>query len=146
MSDAQSPSTPESAGYPARLDVEYPDGGLNRVTTLFRIVLVIPIGIVAGLLTNSFVGSSPDSGWAVFLVSITLFGPTLLMILFRQKYPRWWFDRMVRDHLHGPLPPGTVRLRARRAPLGTARRGLHVAAHHRQVPAVLPEVAGAAPR
>ena len=93
MSDAQSTSAPESVGYPARLDIEYPEDGLNRTTTLFRIILVIPIGIVAGLLTNSFVGRWPgDSDWAVFLVSITLFGPTLLMILFRQKYPRWWFD------------------------------------------------------
>lgn len=93
MSDARSTSVPESADYPARLDVEYPDGGLNRVTTLFRIILVIPIGIVAGLLTNSVAGSSPgDANWPMFLVGITLFGPTLLMILFRQKYPRWWFD------------------------------------------------------
>ena len=93
MSDAESTSAPESASYPARLDIEYPDGGLNRVTTLFRIILVVPIGIVAGLLTNSFVGSWPgDTSWTMSLASITLFGPTLLMILFRQKYPRWWFD------------------------------------------------------
>jgi hypothetical protein len=93
MSNARSTSVPESADYPARLDVEYPDGGLNRVTTLFRIILVIPIGIVAGLLTNSVAGSSSgDANWPMFLVGITLFGPTLLMILFRQKYPRWWFD------------------------------------------------------
>ena len=93
MSDAQSTSAPESAGYPARLDVEYPDGDLNRTTTLFRIILVIPIGIVAGLLNNTFAGNQQIGGtaWAV-LASVSLFGPTLLMILFRQKYPRWWFD------------------------------------------------------
>ena len=93
MSDAQSTSAPESAGYPARLDVEYPEDGLNRTTTLFRIILVIPIAVVAGLLTNSFAGNQQLGGtsWAV-LASVSLFGPTLLMILFRQKYPRWWFD------------------------------------------------------
>ena len=93
MSDAQGTAGSESAGYPARLDIEYPEGQLNRATTLFRIILVIPIAIVAGLLTDSFVSNVPGgSDWTAFLVSITLFGPTLLMILFRQKYPRWWFD------------------------------------------------------
>jgi len=92
MSSTDSASAPESAGYAARLDVEYPEGGLNRVTTLFRIILVIPIGIVAGLLTNFFVGWEGDAGLTGLFASITLFGPTLLMILFRQKYPRWWFD------------------------------------------------------
>ena len=93
MSDALDTSVSETAGYAARLDVEYPEGGLGRASTLFRIILVIPIGIVAGLLTNSFVVDwGSDANSTVFLVSITLFGPTLLMILFRQKYPRWWFD------------------------------------------------------
>lgn len=84
----------ESGSYPARLDIEYPEEGLGRASTAFRIILVIPIAVVAGLLTNSFVGNwqagEPDS--AALIASITLFGPTLLMILFRQKYPRWWFD------------------------------------------------------
>ena len=94
MSDAPGASVSESAVYPARLDVEYPEGGLNRTTTLFRIIVVIPIGVVAGLLTNSFVGNwqADETDWAALIAGITLFGPTLLMILFRQKYPRWWFD------------------------------------------------------
>ncbi len=84
----------ESGGYPARLDIEYPEEGLGRASTLFRIILVIPIAIVAGLLTNSFVGNSQtdEANLAVLFAAITLFGPTLLMILFRRKYPRWWFD------------------------------------------------------
>ncbi len=81
-----------SDDYPARLDIEYPEEGLSRVTTLFRIILVIPIGIVAGLLTSSFVGDSEGNDAAALFAAITLFGPTLLMIVFRQKYPRWWFD------------------------------------------------------
>ena len=94
MSDAPGASVSEKAVYPARLDVEYPEGGLNRTTTLFRIIVVIPIGVVAGLLTNSFVGNwqADETDWVALIAGITLFGPTLLMILFRQKYPRWWFD------------------------------------------------------
>ena len=66
--------------------------GLSRATTLFRIILVIPIGIVAGLLTSSFASDSDGNDAAALFAAITLFGPTLLMIVFRQKYPRWWFD------------------------------------------------------
>ena len=91
MSDALDTSVSETAGYAARLDVEYPEGGLDRASTLSRIILVIPIGIVAGLLTNFFAGWESDANSAV-PIGIMLLGPTLLMILFRQKYPRWWFD------------------------------------------------------
>ena len=93
MTDAPTTEAPASTGYPARLDIEYPEGGLSRASTLFRVILVIPIAVVAGLLTNSFVGNWPgDSAATSTLVAISLFGPTLLMILFRLKYPRWWFD------------------------------------------------------
>ncbi|MYE08554.1 MAG: DUF4389 domain-containing protein [Acidimicrobiaceae bacterium] len=80
--------------YPARLDIDYPEEGLGRASTLFRIVLVIPIAVVAGLLSGSFVGSwqVDEMDWAGLVAGITLFGPTLLMLVFRQKYPRWWFD------------------------------------------------------
>ncbi len=83
-----------SGSYPARLDIEYPEEGLGRASTVFRIILVIPIAVVAGLLTDSFVGNwqAGEMDSAALIASITLFGPTLLMILFRQKYPRWWFD------------------------------------------------------
>ena len=92
MSDVQEMAGAGGASYPARLDVEYPEEGLSRVKTLFRIVLIIPIGIVVGLLTGQFAGIGLDDseGWRGLLAA--LFLPTLLMILFRQKYPRWWFD------------------------------------------------------
>ncbi len=90
MSDVHQGTEP--GGYPARLDIEYPEEGLGRASTFFRIILVIPIAIVAGLLTGSFVGNADGEDLAGLLAAITLFGPTLLMILFRQKYPRWWFD------------------------------------------------------
>ncbi len=70
--------------YAARVEVDFPDRELDRVSTLLRIFYVIPIAIVLG-----FIGGG--SGYWLFSSSI-LFAPTALMIVFRQKYPRWWFD------------------------------------------------------
>lgn len=70
----------EQQSYPVRLSLDYPDRNLNRATTAFRIFLVIPILIVL-----SAVSGTGGAGGQLF------FGP-VLMILFRQKYPRWWFD------------------------------------------------------
>ena len=94
MSDAVAAVEPAADSYPARLDIDYPEEGLGRASTLFRIVLVIPVAVVAGLLSGSFVGSwqVDEMDWAGLVAGITLFGPTLLMLVFRQKYPRWWFD------------------------------------------------------
>ena len=82
--------------YPARLNVDYSDQH-DRVTTLFRIVLIIPIGIVYAVLTAGETRTVYDqSGQVVSTTSggivAGLFVATLLMILFRQRYPRWWFD------------------------------------------------------
>ena len=82
--------------YPARLEIAYP-GRLNRVTTAFRLVLVVPIVIVSSVLTGGGTQSVQTSGgaWATTTsASITsgLFAATLLLILFRRRYPRWWFD------------------------------------------------------
>jgi len=67
------------------------------VTTAFRIILIIPIAIVIGILSNSASTTveTADGDWVTTSgMSITgaLFVVTLLMILFRQRYPRWWFD------------------------------------------------------
>jgi Domain of unknown function (DUF4389) len=78
--------TPTPATYPLQLSVDYPDRDLNRLTTGFRIFTAIPILIVAALLSGGGHWTlAVGAGGIVFL-------PTLLMILFRQKYPRWWFD------------------------------------------------------
>jgi hypothetical protein len=82
--------------YPARLDVDYSDQ-LNRATTFFRLLLVIPIAIVYGLLTTGVTKTVyTETGEAVSTssggIAAGLFLATLLMILFRQRYPRWWFD------------------------------------------------------
>ena len=87
---------PADAPYPARFDVDRPEL-LNRVTTAFRIILVIPIAIVLGLLTASSTSTfeTDDGKWVTTTgTSIlgALFATTLLLILFRQRYPRWWFD------------------------------------------------------
>jgi hypothetical protein len=81
--------------YPVTFSVDYPDRKLNRVSTAFRIFAVIPILIVGALVGGgSFdVGRGPGT-WAEIqgVGGGLLFLPPLLMILFRQKYPRWWFD------------------------------------------------------
>ena len=86
-------TTPETSAYPIRLTIDYPDRPLNRVTTAFRIILVIPIFIVMESVSG---GSSTYRSHGVHYVTYgaggMLFLGPLLMILFRQKYPRWWFD------------------------------------------------------
>ena len=87
---------PPAPPYPARLEIDYP-AQLSRLTTAFRLILVIPIAILIGILTGS--GSqyvqTDDGEWVQTStggISGALFAATLLMILFRRRYPRWWFD------------------------------------------------------
>lgn len=83
--------------YPARLDIDYPVK-LNRLTTVFRALLAIPIVAILVILTatggsqyvneaGEFVSQEGGGGIVAGLVLATA-----LMILFRQRYPRWWFD------------------------------------------------------
>ncbi len=84
------PPTP----YPVNLSVEYPDRPLDRLTTAFRIFVAIPIMIVLGAVSGttwSFYSSSGTVHVVAGAGGLLFLGP-LLMILFRQKYPRWWFD------------------------------------------------------
>jgi hypothetical protein len=79
--------------YPVGLSIDYPDRKLNRLTTFFRIFTVIPIAIVLGLLVGGSMGSSAgDVNYQYAAGAGIVFLPILLMILFRKKYPRWWFD------------------------------------------------------
>ena len=87
---------PAATVYPARLEVDYPEMH-DRVTTLFRIFLVIPIAIVIGVLTSGATQTVYNQSGQVVRSSsgsITggLFLATVLMIVFRRRYPRWWFD------------------------------------------------------
>jgi hypothetical protein len=87
-----------SNGYPVHVDVEYPDRPLNRLTTGLRIFTIIPIAIVlasvSGETVNLYGGSGGSHTGRVVIVTAggLLFAGPLLMILFREKYPRWWFD------------------------------------------------------
>jgi len=67
------------SSYPVQFDVDYPARPLNRVSTAFRLLAAIPIVILASLLS-------------VVLGGAAVFVPLVAMILFRRKYPRWWFD------------------------------------------------------
>jgi hypothetical protein len=81
--------------HPVRFSVEYPDRPLDRLTTAFRIFTVIPIAIVLGTI-GGFEGGGDYGGEQGATIAIggtgLLFLPVLLMIVFREKYPRWWFD------------------------------------------------------
>lgn len=82
--------------YRARLEIDYPEQ-LDRLTTFFRLIWIIPIMIVLSLV-------SAATSWTVVTdtgetitgssggIAAGLFTATLLMIVFRQRYPRWWFD------------------------------------------------------
>jgi Domain of unknown function (DUF4389) len=81
--------------YPVQFSVEYPDRDLNRLTTAFRIFVAIPILIVAAAIGGEQAGwgeGGRHGSMVVFGTAGLLFLPPLLMIVFRQKYPRWWFD------------------------------------------------------
>jgi Domain of unknown function (DUF4389) len=80
----------ETVQYPVNFSVDYPDRDLNRLTTFFRLFTVIPIAIVASLLSQ--MSFTTESGTYVYAGGALVVLPTVLMILFRQKYPRWWFD------------------------------------------------------
>ena len=80
--------------YPVQFGVSYPDRPLNRVATAFRVFAAIPILIVmASIVGWSSQGTSGGESATVVVGGVgLLFLPPLLLIVFRQKYPRWWFD------------------------------------------------------
>jgi hypothetical protein len=85
----------QQARYPVQFSVDYPDRPLNRLTTAFRLLVAIPIAILLGTVSGgSWQYSSPGTNATATGTAaggLLFLGP-LLMILFRQKYPRWWFD------------------------------------------------------
>ena len=94
---ATSPVAP-AAPYPLTFTVDYPDRPLDRLTTCLRFLWIIPIAVIAGLVASGNVPTRHIGGaehaayyWSLGGVAI-LFFPVLLMLVFRQKYPRWWFD------------------------------------------------------
>jgi Domain of unknown function (DUF4389) len=83
----------EGTNYPIRFKVDYPDRDLDRLTTFFRLFAAIPILFVLGSVNGGTWQWSYERGSeaAAGAGGLLFFGP-FLMILFRQKYPRWWFD------------------------------------------------------
>ncbi len=92
-----------SSEYAARLEIDYPEK-LDRLTTFFRLIWIIPIAIILGLISGAgetvivtvivnAVGevverSKETAGGLANGLAVA----TALMIVFRQRYPRWWFD------------------------------------------------------
>jgi len=79
--------------YPVQFSVDYPDRPLNRATSAFRLIVAIPILVILGLVSGGTWQSTSHNSTTVALgAGGLLFLAPLLMIVFRQKYPRWWFD------------------------------------------------------
>jgi len=81
----------QDSSYPVRFTVDYPDRTLNRLTTALRPLIAIPILVVLESVSGGHVVSR-GGNVVTYGAGATLFLGPLLMILFRQKYPRWWFD------------------------------------------------------
>ena len=84
----------EDSPHPVRFSVDYPDRSLDRVTTFFRVFAAIPILIVLTAVSAGTWEWTSDNGTTTGAAGAggLLFFAPLLMIVFRQKYPRWWFD------------------------------------------------------
>ncbi|MBJ7458142.1 MAG: DUF4389 domain-containing protein [Thermoleophilaceae bacterium] len=77
--------------YPVDLTIEYQDRELNRTTTFFRLFTLIPILILVTLIADA-TARYGDSGALIGTAGGLLVLPTAVMIIFKEKYPRWWFD------------------------------------------------------
>ena len=88
---AQASTHAPASPHPVGVAIEYPDRKLNRVSTLFRLFTVLPIALVLAAIVG--VTTQGGSSAETVVIGTGLLGlPPLLMIVFRQKYPRWWFD------------------------------------------------------
>ena len=85
----------QTDSYPATLDIDYP-GQSNRLTAFFRLILAVPILIILSILSASGGETMSESGELAMTnlggIAASLAIATALMIVFRQTYPRWWFD------------------------------------------------------
>ena len=97
------PEVNSSDPYPVRLSVDYPEH-LSRIKTIFRPILIIPIYVLLAILVGQFEFWIPQDdspfhhsesrrfGSPLSTIFASFFMATALMILFRKKYPYWWFD------------------------------------------------------
>ncbi len=80
------------SSYPVQFDVDFPSRPLDRLTTAFRLLVAIPIVIVLTMLTGETLRDHDDTTNKIVIGGAAVFLPLVLMLVFRQKYPRWWFD------------------------------------------------------
>lgn len=79
--NAEAAVTQPPAGYPLRFDVEYPE----KVSRLLNLPLIVkPILLVPHFVLLYILAGATYIPYAAFFT-----------ILFRRKYPRWWFDFLV---------------------------------------------------
>ena len=93
QSEANSKMGGGGSDYPVQLSVDY-QGARNRLSVLLRIILAIPILVVGAFIGGYFDTGNRELNEALLPISaggVLFIGP-LLMIVFRKKYPRWWFD------------------------------------------------------
>src|SRR6202049_2134045 len=81
------------SNYPVQFDVDYPSRPLHRLKTAFRFLIAVPIVVVLTMLSGSTFNDSDNSARNSLVIGgAAVFVPLVLMLVCRQKYPRWWFD------------------------------------------------------
>ena len=81
------------SNYPVQFDVDFPERPLNRLTTAVRLVVAIPIVVLLTMLSGETFGDSDHRTTNELVIGgAAVFVPLVLMLVFHQKYPRWWFD------------------------------------------------------
>jgi hypothetical protein len=121
-------TTMQQTIYPVQFSIDYPDRPLNRLTTFFRIFVAIPIIIVLGAVSGGTWQSTADNRASTMIASAGgfLFLAPLLMILFRQKYPRWWFDWNLELQRFGNRVGAYLALMDDRYPSTTDQQSVHL--------------------
>jgi hypothetical protein len=81
------------SSYPVSFDVDFPTRPLGRLSTAFRFLVAIPIlALLTFLSGETFRDNDHSAGNTLVIGGAAVFVPLVLMLVFRQKYPRWWFD------------------------------------------------------
>ena len=82
------------SNYPVSFDVDFPSRPLGRLSTAFRFIVAIPIMVVLTMLSGAAFNDSErnEAANSIVIGGAAVFVPLVLMLVFRQKYPRWWFD------------------------------------------------------
>lgn len=118
----------QQAMYPVQFSVDYPDRPLDRLTTFFRLFMVIPIAIVLGAVDGGvwqWTSNGRTTEVAAGAGGLLFFAP-LLMIVFQQKYPRWWFDWNLELQRFGTRVGAYLALMDDRYPSTTDHQSVHL--------------------